>query len=95
LLQKGADLNHVDREGRTALIAASHTGCVKTVEVLLDHEASVNHADSDGRTALAVCIMSESLNNHFGKNFSTPCKIMVVQICFKISFKCYIFFQNS
>jgi ankyrin repeat protein len=68
LLQKGADPNHMDREGRTSLIAAAHTGCVKTVEVLLDHEASVNHADSDGRTALAVCILSESLNNHLGKN---------------------------
>ncbi|CAB4033294.1 sulfotransferase domain-containing [Paramuricea clavata] len=54
----------MDREGRTALIAAAHTGCVKTVEVLLDHEASVNHADSDGRTALAVCILSEFLKNH-------------------------------
>lgn len=68
LLHKGADPNHVDKEGRTALIAAAHTGCVKTVEVLLDHDASVNHADSDGRTALSVCILSESLKNHLGKS---------------------------
>lgn len=74
LLQKGADPNHMDREGRTALIASAHTGSVKTVEVLLDHEASVNHADSDGRTALAVCILSESLKNHLGKNFFTSCR---------------------
>lgn len=72
LLQKGADPNHMDREGRTALIAAAHTGCVKTIEVLLDHKASVNHADSDGRTALAVCILSESLKNHAGKIFFYP-----------------------
>ena len=69
LLQKGADPNHMDRDGRTALIAAAHTGCVKTVEVLLDHKAIVNHADGDGRTALAVCILSEALKNHPGKNF--------------------------
>ena len=68
MLQKGADPNHMDKEGRTALIAAAHTGCVETVEVLLDHGASVNHADSDGRTALSVCILSESLKNHQGKS---------------------------
>lgn len=78
LLQKGADPNHMDHEGRTALIASAHTGCVKTVEVLLDHKASVNHADSDGRTALAVCILSESSKNQLGENFLIL--IMVIKL---------------
>ena len=85
LLQKGADLNHMDREGRTALIAAAHTGCVKTVEVLLDHKASVDHADSDGRTALAVCILSESLNNHLGENFVTLSYYVVLKCTLNIA----------
>lgn len=85
MLQKGADPNHMDKEGRTALIAAAYTGCVKTVEVLLDHGANVNHADGDGRTALAVCILSEPLKNHLGMNFiySSCLKIVCHMIYFE------------
>ena len=67
LLQKGSDVNHMDREGRTALIAAAHTGCVEVVEVLLDYQANINHVDSDGRTALAVCVLSEASQSQLGE----------------------------
>lgn len=67
LLQKGADPNHMDRDGRTALIAAAYTGCVEVVEVLLDHGAHINHVDSDGRTALSVCVLLESSKNQLGE----------------------------
>lgn len=80
LLQKGANPNLVDREGRTALIAAAHTGSVGVVEVLLDHKANIDHADGDGRTALAVCVLSDSLKNQLGKQNTCTIIIVVIRI---------------
>ena len=49
----GIDVNHADRDGRTALLMASRSGYVDVVQALLDVEGiDVNKADRRGYTAL-------------------------------------------
>jgi predicted LPLAT superfamily acyltransferase len=54
LLAAGADVNHADDEGDTALHAAAVNGHVETIRALAAAGADVNHADDDGITALHV-----------------------------------------
>lgn len=49
---KGADLNAVDNEGRTALMYASFNGHTEIVRLLLNEGAEVGIRDPMGRTAL-------------------------------------------
>ena len=51
-LDKGADVNAEDLRGYTALMAASDTGQLKAVKVLVDKGADINAEDVNGRTAL-------------------------------------------
>lgn len=54
LLDKGADLNAVDRPGFNALRKAAFTGQVALVERLLSRGAQVDARDKDGWTALML-----------------------------------------
>ncbi|CAB3979438.1 Ankyrin repeat domain-containing 50 [Paramuricea clavata] len=52
LLQKGADVNFIDRSGKTALSVASGEGHVKIVHDLINCGAEINTRDSNGCTPL-------------------------------------------
>lgn len=53
LLDKGADVNHADNAGNTALLAATQNQCYKgIVKELVRAGADVNGADKNGRTPL-------------------------------------------
>jgi len=54
LLDRGAAVDAVDADGRTALIVAALQGRTEAVRVLLAHGAAVNARDRDGRSALSV-----------------------------------------
>jgi uncharacterized protein len=52
LLQKGAEVDKADGDGRTALMYAAYNGHSQVVRELLAHNARVNMTDVAGRTAL-------------------------------------------
>jgi len=52
LIAKGAEVNHQDRDGFTALMYAARNGDTEAVNALLRSGASVNVADNTGETAL-------------------------------------------
>ncbi|WP_050030527.1 ankyrin repeat domain-containing protein [Verrucomicrobium sp. BvORR034] len=52
LLTKGADVNAVDADGNTPLIAAAEKDDVTTLNLLLERGADLSHANENGWTAL-------------------------------------------
>jgi hypothetical protein len=54
LLEHGAHINALNRNGRTALYMASRDGALEVVRLLLKHGADVDVKDNDGKTALQV-----------------------------------------
>ena len=52
LLERGAEVDHRDSEGMTALLVAAFEGHSEVCELLLEGGADVDHADSTGRTPL-------------------------------------------
>jgi hypothetical protein len=52
LIDKRADLNATDIEGRTALMEAARCGSMSSVEFLLLHRADATITDNRGRTAI-------------------------------------------
>jgi ankyrin repeat protein len=60
LLNKGADVNAKDKDGKTALMAASEKGHTEIVKTLIDNGANVNAKSKIGSTAL----MLASLGGH-------------------------------
>ena len=54
LLANGADVNAVDKKGRTALMIAAQEGRTKMVKLLLANGADVNAANTFGKTALSI-----------------------------------------
>ena len=51
-LERGADVNHQDKTGRTALHRAAETGCQAVAKQLLGRGADPNSEDSDGCSPL-------------------------------------------
>jgi ankyrin repeat protein len=51
LLDYAADINAKDKNGATALMAASEARNAELVKLLLDHGADVNIQDKQGKTA--------------------------------------------
>jgi ankyrin repeat protein len=52
LTMQGADPNHIDQEGRTALMFSSFNGHTEIVRLLLNGGAEISIRDAMGRTAL-------------------------------------------
>lgn len=62
LLDNGANVNHQDKKGKTALHRAARSGFIKTMEVLLSKGASVRLEDKVGEIALFEPIRSTIKN---------------------------------
>ena len=60
LLDLGANVNHEDRGGRTALLFAAAHGSADVVSLLIEHGADINHEDKYGETALLEAARSGS-----------------------------------
>lgn len=56
LIQLGADINTVDRNGRTPLLVAASMGRVSAMRLLISNYADVDHVDRHGWTALMLAI---------------------------------------
>lgn len=52
LITAGADVNQVDKQGRTALLFESYTNEIDRVRYLVEHGANVNAKGLDGETSL-------------------------------------------
>ncbi len=50
LIEKGADVNGVDHNGKTTLHSACICGIFSTVQLLIENGADVNLSDADGNT---------------------------------------------
>ena len=90
LLKKGASVNHVDRNGDTALIVASKNRAERVVELLLKHGADVNYeSKQSGETALmkavtgSCCkIVGDLLKNGASVNHVTSAgKTALMSVC--------------
>lgn len=58
LLDRGADVNARDKDGKTALMIAVLREDTETAALLLDRGADVNAVDDEGGTALVLAVMS-------------------------------------
>jgi len=54
LVERGADVNAQDEEGRIALIHATEGGNTEVVQILLDKGADRSVKDRNGHTALMI-----------------------------------------
>lgn len=52
LLERGATVDHQDKDGMTPLLVAAFEGHRDVCELLLEYEADVDHCDVTGRTPL-------------------------------------------
>jgi len=52
LIDKGADVNLLDKNGETALMGAAGAGHTEIVKVLIDKKANVDTKNNNGVTAL-------------------------------------------
>ncbi len=60
LLQRGANVHHVDASGSTPLIIAARVGEPENVRLLLEHGADVNARNHEGHTALISALLPTS-----------------------------------
>ena len=67
LIEKGADINHSDRNGYTALHFAAQEAHTEVLKYLLKHNANPNVQDIHGNTPAVAAIV----NWGGGKNFDT------------------------
>ncbi len=72
LVEQGADVAAVDRNGKAPLHYAAEHGFIQTVHFLLDHKAPINTQDNDGNTPLhlAHAISNPTYFKYFTKTKS-------------------------
>jgi len=58
LIERGADLNGLDRYGQTALMLAAHAGHRELVEILIARRADLNVTAKFGLSALMLAIVA-------------------------------------
>ena len=64
LLKRGASVNHIDKNGDTALLVASRKRAETVVDLLLKYEADVNYeCKQSGETALTEALCTGRCNN--------------------------------
>lgn len=59
LIQRGADVNHKDLWGYSAIIKAASNGHISTVKLLLRNNANVNDSNRSGASALQYSLMND------------------------------------
>ncbi|WP_432654084.1 ankyrin repeat domain-containing protein [Spiroplasma ixodetis] len=52
LIENGANINHANQNGDTALIISTKKGYLSIINVLIKNGANINHANQNGDTAL-------------------------------------------
>eukprot|EP00490_Sorites_sp_Unknown_P024885 CAMPEP_0114656288 /NCGR_PEP_ID=MMETSP0191-20121206/12088_1 /TAXON_ID=126664 /ORGANISM="Sorites sp." /LENGTH=162 /DNA_ID=CAMNT_0001873141 /DNA_START=2202 /DNA_END=2690 /DNA_ORIENTATION=+ len=63
LINGGANVNHKNQEGETALMKACAEGYIECVKVLIDNgKADVNLRDEQGNTCVLWCCMTGNMN---------------------------------
>ena len=62
LVQNGAESNHADKDGWTALIWAAWSGLPETTAQLIANGADIQHADTFGITALSIAAKRGNAN---------------------------------
>lgn len=58
LLERGADVNALDRHGQTALMLAAHAGHGAIVETLIAHRANLNVTAKFGLSAVMLAVVA-------------------------------------
>lgn len=71
LLQRGADVSHKDRRGRTPLHGAVNAGLHDKVRCLLERGADVHAMEARRLTPLRIAAHSAIGNNHNGLSLAT------------------------
>jgi ankyrin repeat protein len=62
LLERGADINAVDRDRSSVLMTACLSGCRRTISLLLDRGARTDMFDNIGRDLEYYCIVKSTYN---------------------------------
>ena len=62
LIKHGADIDHKEHMGRTALYWAASTGEAKILQFLIDHGCDVNVKTTMGRSALSKAAWNSSVD---------------------------------
>ena len=70
LLERGADVNKGDRNGKTALMRAAEDGHIETIECLLNNAyVAINQRTQEGLTALMFAVRGQENNEDIVKIF--------------------------
>jgi len=75
LIEAGADVNASDLSEKMALHMVSERGDVKSVQVLLDHQADIMARDKDGATPFDIAerynnrVVMECIERHYAKKY--------------------------
>ena len=68
LLDNGANINHKDGYGRTALFeAVNHFNYIDALRLLINNGANINLKDIDGNTALYVALIKDPREREYGR----------------------------
>ena len=62
LLDRGANIDLADNDGKTALDFAAINGHLHIVTLLLDRGANINIADNGGKTALMMAVENDNID---------------------------------